>query len=69
MNFEIQLVNLKQNSKESKMENKTTNNNQTIRLILIDDHKLFRCGIKSLFETCFLIDIIFQNYYNSSNEE
>ena len=50
MNFEKQLVNLKQNSKESKMENKTTNNNQTIRLILIDDHKLFRCGIKSLFE-------------------
>ena len=32
------------------MENKATNNNQTIRLILIDDHKLFRCGIKSLFE-------------------
>lgn len=24
--------------------------NQNVRLILVDDHKLFRCGIKSLFE-------------------
>lgn len=27
-----------------------SNKNEKIRLILIDDHKLFRCGIKSLFE-------------------
>ena len=32
------------------MDNKILDNNQTVRLILIDDHKLFRCGIKSLFE-------------------
>lgn len=29
------------------MEN---NSNKKIRLILVDDHKLFRCGIKSLFD-------------------
>ncbi|MBR5304175.1 MAG: response regulator transcription factor [Candidatus Gastranaerophilales bacterium] len=34
------------------MQNNICNKNiqQTVRLILIDDHKLFRCGIKSLFE-------------------
>lgn len=34
------------------MDNTITNfeNKQTVRLALIDDHKLFRCGIKSLFE-------------------
>ncbi len=34
------------------MENQNLNNSQDIkvRLMLIDDHKLFRCGIKSLFE-------------------
>ena len=32
------------------MENQIMNNNQMVRLILVDDHKLFRCGIKSLFE-------------------
>ncbi len=34
------------------MENTILNKNTgKIRLILIDDHKLFRCGIKSLFES------------------
>ncbi len=34
------------------MENSiiTNKQNSTVRLALIDDHKLFRCGIKSLFE-------------------
>ena len=33
------------------MENTILNKTQqTVRLILVDDHKLFRCGIKSLFE-------------------
>ena len=33
------------------MENNILNiTQQTVRLILVDDHKLFRCGIKSLFE-------------------
>ena len=33
------------------MENNILNKTQqTVRLILVDDHKLFRCGIKSLFE-------------------
>ncbi len=33
------------------MENSILNKTQqTVRLILVDDHKLFRCGIKSLFE-------------------
>lgn len=35
------------------MENTSINNNahtQNVRLMLIDDHKLFRCGIKSLFD-------------------
>jgi len=34
------------------MENtlSSINNKQMVRLILVDDHKLFRCGIKSLFE-------------------
>lgn len=34
------------------MENTISNNikNQVVRLMLVDDHKLFRCGIKSLFE-------------------
>lgn len=27
-----------------------SNKNEKIRLMLVDDHKLFRCGIKSLFE-------------------
>ena len=27
-----------------------TKTQQMVRLILVDDHKLFRCGIKSLFE-------------------
>ena len=30
--------------------NEIMNNTNKIRLMLIDDHKLFRCGIKSLFE-------------------
>lgn len=35
------------------MENniQTSKSSQTVRLILVDDHKLFRCGIKSLFES------------------
>ncbi len=33
---------------ENTISNKT---NDKVRLILVDDHKLFRCGIKSLFET------------------
>ena len=32
------------------MEKTINTNQQIVRLILIDDHKLFRCGIKSLFE-------------------
>lgn len=33
------------------MQNDILNKTQeTVRLILVDDHKLFRCGIKSLFE-------------------
>lgn len=34
------------------MDNAITNteNKQMVRLALVDDHKLFRCGIKSLFE-------------------
>ena len=34
------------------MENSISTNKlqQTVRLMLVDDHKLFRCGIKSLFE-------------------
>ena len=32
------------------MQNSITNNSKKVRLMLIDDHKLFRCGIKSLFE-------------------
>lgn len=34
------------------MDNTITNteNKQMVRLALVDDHKLFRCGIKSLFE-------------------
>ena len=39
------------------MENKTLDNN-AVRLILIDDHKLFRCGIKSLFENSKNVSVI-----------
>jgi len=37
------------------MDNKTT---KKIRLMLIDDHKLFRCGIKSLFDNSKDISVI-----------
>lgn len=35
------------------MENTISNtkNNDKVRLMLVDDHKLFRCGIKSLFDS------------------
>ena len=33
------------------MTNTINKTNEKIRLMLIDDHKLFRCGIKSLFDT------------------
>lgn len=37
--------------KEYIMQNSITNNiDSKVRLMLVDDHKLFRCGIKSLFE-------------------
>lgn len=43
---------LYQSLKEKIMQNSLLNNktSNSIRLALIDDHKLFRCGIKSLFE-------------------
>lgn len=42
------------------MENNYTskNNQQKIRLMLVDDHKLFRCGIKSLFDNSKSICVI-----------
>ena len=36
----------------------TKNTNDKIRLMLIDDHKLFRCGIKSLFDNSDKICVI-----------
>lgn len=32
--------------------------NQTVRLMLVDDHKLFRCGIKSYFENSNCVSVI-----------
>ncbi len=41
------------------MQNSIINNsNSKVRLILVDDHKLFRCGIKSLFENSNSICVI-----------
>ena len=41
------------------MQNTITNNTSSkVRLILVDDHKLFRCGIKSLFENSNTICVI-----------
>lgn len=41
------------------MQNAIINNtNSKVRLILVDDHKLFRCGIKSLFENSSSICVI-----------
>ncbi len=35
---------------ENTINETNTNAKATVRLMLVDDHKLFRCGIKSLFE-------------------
>lgn len=42
------------------MQNNILNkqSNKTVRLMLIDDHKLFRCGIKSLFENSSCVCVI-----------
>ena len=40
------------------MQNTITNASDKIRLMLVDDHKLFRCGIKSLFENSKKICVI-----------
>lgn len=51
MKCKIVTVILNHKFKEKYMENNILNKTQqTVRLILVDDHKLFRCGIKSLFE-------------------
>ncbi len=51
MKNEKRTANLNKKLRSVKMQNSILNNNTgKIRLMLIDDHKLFRCGIKSLFE-------------------